>query len=488
MSDRSNPENAKLASRVRLKSIEAFHLFSSTDQFPNSVTSRLHFQGQLNVKHARNAWSLCMRRHVFSTWPIETSGRPNWKTSEPFEEEILQSTFRELELTSWPESELEFALPNVSKGGLFEVDARRGPGLGMWCVRDVSRQRTTIFVAASHALTDGAAAINVLREWMQIYHNLENQIEISKGLVKLDWHRWNQRSRLGLLDWSFLKFLPMQAIGLFGASKFILRKFSTIEANDGSEPSTDQSFSSPGIVGRTVNAQTVSDINDRADRLDVSENSLLMTIAFRALAKLARDIPSSDQCRWMERKWIRFVLPISIRNLADRNLPSANRASIVQIERTKAQLSNADAASQSIDREIKIIMGFRLQFVFLIAIRLISFSTTLLRWVASNAKSRGTAVFTNLSEPFRKTRSCDFREVGGLKLVEYDLVGPIREGTPINIAWSKSRNLEGPEVSGRISIHFDQRIISKECAIRLLNIVDAEMIDIAQFGGSALSN
>ena len=212
-----------------------------------------------------------------------------------------------------------------------------------------------------------------------------------------------------------------------------------------------------------------------------------MSVTFRAMKKIRSAIENDERCDWKERKWIRLVLPISIRNIADRKLPSANRASLVQIERTMEQVADADSAAQSIDREIKIIMGFRLDFVFLIAIRLLSINSSLLKLVARNQKSRGTTVFTNLSEPFRKTRTCDFRTVGQLKLIDYDLFGPLRSGTPFNIAWSKFRETdsESSDLSGRLSLHFDRGIISPSLARQILQAIESELRDVAQFGGSS---
>lgn len=484
LNDRSNIEEVAFGSSVRLKSIEAFHLFSSSIEWPNSVAGRLHFAGLFDIENARLAWQHCLQRHIFATWPLKSTGRPSWETKKPQAFDALSESFHDTVVENWPDSESELSLPAVNQSGMLQVDMQKGPGVGLWCVRSKDNKRVTLFLAANHALADGAAGVNFLREWMLAYHNLETGNDTSSGMAKLDWNLWKSRSRLGLFEWSFLKFLPLQAIGLFGATKFVLRKFSTVEP--AANIDAEWAGQSPGLCGCSIDPQIVNDLNDRAERLGVSENSILMSIAFRAMKKIRRAIEADERCRWNERKWIRLVLPISIRKVADRKLPSANRASLVQIERTMDQVADADTAAQSIDREIKIIMGFRLDFVFLIAIRLLSVSSSLLKIVARNQKSRGTTVFTNLSEPFRKTRACDFRSVGGMKLIDYDLFGPLRSGTPFNIAWSKFRSSEDEsELHGRISLHFDRGVISPELAKQILNAVESELKDVAQFGGSS---
>lgn len=471
-----------------MTSIEAFHLHSSCEQWPNCVISRNRFTGTLNIEDAKRAWLHCIGRQKYSSWKVNSRGWPGWSVDSEAQRlrDIAEATFHEVVVDRFPKNELEIELPNHNERGIPQVIAAKQEGFGLWCVQsDDAGDDVILIFAVDHALTDGVAGMGFVREWMTAYHNLRTKADIDRGLTKLDWQRWKSRSKLGLLNWSFLKFLPCQAIGLFGATKFIFRKFSTIEP---CEPSRVEDVAFPGIVGRTLSPRTLNELNDRADRLGVSTNSLLMTILFRALKRIRTSIESEKitTCQWQERKWLRLVVPIGIRGIADRKLPLTNKTSLVQVERTFEQVANADAAAQSLDREIRIIMGFKLDFVFLIAIRMASVIPGLLRWVASNQKSRGTAVFTNLGEPFRKTRACNFRDVGELTLAEYDVCGPLRSGTPVNFAWSTFRRRVDDEfqIHGRISLHFDRKIISNDAAIIIVDAFANELSDVAQFGGS----
>jgi hypothetical protein len=470
-----------------MTSIEAFHLHSSCENWPNCVISRNRFEGSLDIGDAKKAWLHCISRQKYSSWNITPTGRPYWKVVADKKrlEQIADSTFHEVVLDRFPEDELEITLPGLNDRGIPEVIAATQDGFGLWCVHSTTDNRVMVIFAVDHALTDGVAGMGFVRDWMTAYHNLRIGADIGRGLAKLDWLRWKSRSQLGLLNWSFLKYLPCQAIGLFGATKFIFRKFSTIECKSEFEPK-DINF--PGIVGRTLPARLTEELSDRAERLGVSTNSLLMTILFRALKRIRSSIESKDIncCDWQERDWLRLVVPIGIRGIADRKLPLTNKTSLVQVERTFEQVANADGAAQSLDREIRIIMGFKLDFVFLIAIRLASIVPGLVRWIASNQKSRGTAVFTNLGEPFRKTRACNFGEVGELKLLDYDVCGPLRSGTPLNFAWSTFRKLSDGEadVQGRLSLHFDRKIISRDAANIVIEAFANEISDVAQFGGS----
>ena len=486
MSEENGSADPAFDTHVRLSSIEAFHLFSSSDQWPNSILSRHLFKGSIDIELAKTAWQHCLARQQHMTWPIQDRYRKAWDTRSDSRkpiEQIVEDCFEEVVVDSWPENETEFSLSKVNQRGLPKLDDQNASML--WCVHSKSCDRVLLIFSAHHLLFDGLAAIEVVRQWMTAYENLCRNENIDRGLSKLDWQRWKSRSKLGLLKWSFLKLLPCQLIGLFGASKFIFRRFSTIEPSKNSE---SENASSPGIVGRTYSPNIVAALREHAQRLSVSPNSLLMTITFRSLQRLKQRIDAGDlkRCQWSERKWIRLILPIGTRAFADRKLPCVNKASIVQIERTFEQVSNADAAAQSIDREIRIIIGFKLEHIFLIAIRAASLVPAALRWIAANPKSRGTAVFTNLGEPFRKTRSCNFREVGDLQLIDFDLCGPIRSGTPLNVIWSTFRRPSGETlpIHGRLSVHFDRSMFSADDAKLFLDAFEAELAEVIEFHDS----
>ena len=487
MSEKNALPDVDFGARQRMTSIEAFHLHSSSEQWPNCIISRNRFTGSLDIADAKRAWLHCIGRHKYSSWKVDSRGWPAWDVNADQQRlgDVAEATFHDVVVDRLGENELELDLPGLNERGIPQVVAASEEGFGLWCVRSETDENVILIFAVDHALTDGVAGMGFVRQWMTAYHNLRTNADIDRGLTKLDWQRWKSRSKLGLLKWSFLKFLPCQAIGLFGATKFIFRKFSTIEPKK--QPHTDD-MAYPGIVGQTLSNRTVGTLSDRADRLGVSTNSLLMTILFRALKRIQSLIESEDhnRCTWQERNWIRLVVPIGIRSIADRKLPLTNKTSLVQIERTFDQVANADGAAQSLDREVRIIMGFKLDIVFLIAIRLASIIPGFLRWVAANQKSRGTAVFTNLGEPFRKTRACNFRDVGELKLVDYDVCGPLRSGTPLNFAWSTFRQFDGEEskLHGRVSLHYDRKVMAEELAQSILDAFVKELEDVVQFGGS----
>jgi len=455
---------------VPLTSIEQFHLHDSSKEFPNAITGRFHFTGTIDKDIAQAAWRIMLERQRIGMWPIEKTVRgmaykPDL-ASEASSNEIVDSTFHWQEVADWPAQESELKLEGASSAGIPYLDMIDGSGFGIWCL--VGKEKATLLLSVHHAYTDGPGGVIIIRDWLTIYHNLKNGKPADKGLGRLDFKKWRTRNRLGLLSWAYVKKLPLQLIAVFGAAKFVFRKFRYFGAtNSGnqiseikksSKPSDNPGATFPGIAGRWIDETLVSSLDQKATEYGVRLNSLLMVKLIRSVDGWQKVSQSANEgtVQACDSPWIRVILPISIRGLSDRHLPAANKATIVQIDRKKSETEDERQASRMLDREIKIIVGFMLDRIFLIAVRLCSVSPWLLGRLARNAKPRGTVIFTNLGAPLRKTRACDFQTVGDLNLVDFDLCGPIRSGTPVNVAFQRH------EDRARITLHYDRRIFSAE--------------------------
>ena len=168
----------------------------------------------------------------------------------------------------------------------------------------------------------------------------------------------------------------------------------------------------------------------------------------------------------------RILLPISIRNAADRAAVAANRTAIVQIDR-QPPANGADLIPfcQSIDYEINFIRKWQLEKMFLLAIRLASLSNSWLAKTANNPVSRGAAVFTHLGRPFKRAMihlnrlSKSSENLQLAQPIDFDLAGPVRSGTPINISFARFDHRL------KVSLHYDSRVISTTEADRLLETI-----------------
>jgi hypothetical protein len=139
----------------------------------------------------------------------------------------------------------------------------------------------------------------------------------------------------------------------------------------------------------------------------------------------------------------------------------------VQVDRCIRDFRNPEALIRGLDWEIGVIRNWQLNKLFLLAIRGMSVVPGMLQRSASSTKCRGTAIFTNLSEPFGRLGlplENDCVRVGNLLLQEFDFVGPIRRSTPVNLSVQKHLGRI------RLSLHADPRLLKLDESMRFLEL------------------
>jgi len=459
---------------MRMTSIEKFHWLDDTEAYPNVLFTRIRFHQRIDPDLARKAWQLTIQRQPFSdVEPRSIHGRWHWvqgprggsASSDPSEsfEDWHGTRFDWHEIpkppTHWSYSEHRPKSPTGSYLGVFvwpntgyeDSDSPSQPA------KDGFTSEVWLYV--HHAIGDGAAAVLVVNEWQMVYANLLAGRAANTGLHRFDTKLLGNRSSLGLLSWRYLKHLWKQPVALFGATKFAFRK--TVELIPKSHQASNKDRLHPSIIGHWLKQETVDRLTQQAKSHDVMLNSLLIGKLYLALIRWR-----TKQGFHAAKDWLRIILPISIRNVSDRRLPAANRATIVQLDRREKEMENLSGFYQGINREIMVIRGWQLDKIFLIAIRIMAMFEPILKRSAQDERSRGTAVFTNLGEPLRKSHRKGSREPAGenqLSLAEFDCVGPIRKGTAANFAVSKYGK------SMRVSLHFDSKLLSNEEARKLLD-------------------
>ena len=453
-----------------MSSIEKFHWYDSLPNYPNFIFGRLEFTKRIDPSLAETAWKLALdRQPLAGVQPVKIKRRWYWKPS--VDDKVVgngsaKGSFNYQESASSPDpwcfEECESQLTISSHLEIRVSGAEASPsdtcGAPAGCL-------TSVYFAVHHAISDGAGAILVVNEWLAIYSNLEAGRAATAGLQRLEPERLRGRNHLGILRWSYLKHLFKQPVALFGATKFLFRNSVDLSAQKDAAEGMARLY--PAIVGRWVDADAVRGLNRESCRLGVTLNSIMLGRLFESLTKfLARDGVS---CR---RDWVRVILPISIRGMSDRRMPATNRTTIVQLDRRLDEKALSDDFYSNLDREIRIIRGWQLDKIFLICIRLLSIVDPVLRHIVGSRKSRGTVVFTNLGEPFRKLiRSQSHRaEFSGSAMHQFDLVGPVREGTPLNYTVAR----HGERI--RVSLHYDAGVFSSNRAGDLLDSYVSELL------------
>jgi len=449
---------------MRMTSIEKFHWFDDNQEYPNVVFCRMRVDGQIEQSLARKAWQIAVERQPFAdVEPQKVGGRWNWVEGPRGEQNGSQS-FKDWRGTRFEFEQFERAPePWQLQDHLIKSTTGSYLGIFSWPQEDSSAQgpsdlRTEIWLYVHHAVGDGAGSILVINDWMVIYANLKSNRDPQTGLHRLDPKLLQGRNSIGFFNWRYLKHLWKQPVALFGAAKFAFR--STAELIPASHQTSDNLRQYPSIIGRWLDANQVQQLGQHANQHGVMVNTVLLGQLYLSLASWRAQMGYHAKDDWM-----RIILPISIRNVSDRRLPTANRATIVQIDRRSRESADLRGFYHGLNREIMIIRGWQLDKIFLLAIRAMSVSDSILRWAANSKKSRGMAVFTNLGEPLRKSERAGSREPkpdAPIRPEEFDLVGPIRKGTPVNFAVSRY----GPRM--RVSLQYDNKLISHDQAEQLL--------------------
>ena len=469
---------------MRMTSIEKFHWFDDNDEYPNVVFCRMRIDGQLEENIARQAWQIAVQRQPFAdVKPKKINGRWCWEQG-PRGDQNGRQCFED-----WHGTRFEFEhFDGPAPAWKFRdhlIKSPTGSYLGVFTWPDRDRQsrpsspdaengtaaggQTEVWLYVHHAVGDGAGSILVINDWMIIYANLKSGRDPQKGLHRLDPKLLETRNSIGFFSWRYFKHLWKQPIALFGATKFAFRK--TAELIPPNHQSLGQNHRYPSIIGQWIDENQVEQIGQHANKHDVMVNTVLLSQLYLNLAQWR-----TQQGHHADDDWMRIILPISIRNVSDRRLPTANRATIVQIDRQSRDANDLGAFYRGLNREIMIIRGWQLDKIFLLAIRAMSLTDSMLRRAANNEKSRGMAVFTNLGEPLRKSERAGAREPESehpIRPREFELVGPIRKGTPVNFAVSRY----GPRM--RVSLQYDSEIISQSQAQQLLGCYVERLTSLA---------
>ncbi len=409
----------------RMTSVEKYHLFDDSPEFPNNFFARFTFAGTLNRELLTASYRAAVERHVRGKAIAQRLGS-QWNWVE------LPDRIPEIEFHGQPEIPFE------------PLDLQRTPGYQAKCY--LGSGTTQVTMQVHHALTDGLGGLGFVRDWMLIYDNLFHGRPVDSGLGKIDRKLLSKRNQIGLASWGYLKNLWRQPIALFGVAKFIGRRFQTLSPKD---PASRQLANFPQAVSTTINRETVLSLKPKLTASRVTLNDFLLATLFATL----RDFSTATNTRAC---W-RVIVPISIRQRWERSMPVANRTTLVQLDRFAHETNNLLGLAQGIHFELGVIRSWMLDRMFLIAIRLMSVSNSWLVRNAGTGKPRATTLLTNLGKPFVRSglpSSGGRVMVGDAIIVSAELLPPIRAHLPLSFS--------AVQYAGdlRITAHVDTRFLS----------------------------
>lgn len=421
---------------LRMTSIEKYHFFDDSTVFPNHFFARFEFVGPIAAGPLQEAFELAVARHVRGQAIVRKSwGRWEWS-----EREI-------------PGTRLEFCETDDFR--FRRLDLREEPGYRAKC--HVGPERTAVMMQVHHALTDGLGGLAFVRDWLVIYDNLIRGRDADAGLSQLQPNALLRRNRIGVASWRYLRHWWRQPIALFGAAKFIGRRFQTLDSETAVPPVDEWQ---PVGCGFSIERESVQALKKTLVAHQVTLNDFLLATLYVALAKFfaAAESDKRSTC-------YRVIVPISIRERWESAMPTANRTTLVQLDRLARETGDIWGLARGIHFELGVIRHWMLDRIFLLAIRLMSLSNTWLAYNAASRRPRGTTLLTNLGKPFVRSglNMADGKVlVGDAALTAVALLPPVRRALPISCA--------AMQFLGDLNVtaHVDTRVIELARAERLL--------------------
>jgi hypothetical protein len=252
---------------------------------------------------------------------------------------------------------------------------------------------------------------------------------------------------------------------LFGASKFLFRRFATIQAPSGQADESNVGF--PNYEVASWNESELSAVRSFVRREKISLNDWLLAALFLSLQQWHEEQFGSGLSGWS-----RLIVPINLRTPEDRLLPAANRASLVQLDRRPQAEKDQLALAKGISYELGLIRDWQLDRMFLLLVRGMSVSDAWLRSAVGRRKSRATSMLTNVGKPLLRL-GLPLEEgrvlAGGLRLELLDVIGPIRYGMPLSFAVA--------EYAGdlRMTAHFDRQRLNSEQVQALVSRIERQL-------------
>ena len=439
-----------MTTRYKVTSIERYHLYDGSDQNPNVIGCELVVSGDIDQDLANRALRETATRHPLT---FSTLVNNRWWVADPASVALIQWEI-------------------VTEGGndgeqadYRQIDPAVSPVRFLWKqLGDTVR----LSFRAHHACLDGGGGLQFVLDWLLTYNRLFHDIEKPRSRETHP-DLLHRRNHLRLLQKSFLGKLWLQPVALFGATKFLFRKVVPIDwsadkpndssRNDGQRTS-DQSPLDFRLVEQSLDQQSVERLKQRAGELQVTLNELILHAVYMAIHdyRVHEGLHSKGE-------WVRMVIPISIRDFADRRLPATNRATIVQVDRNNRHFSDPKGLIGGLSRELGCIKQWNLEKTFLLAIRCFSVIPGFIRRSAEKDVCRATSVLTNLGAPLERMklpREDGKVRSGNICVEDVGLIVPLRSQTPIGFAVLRYAEQQ------KFCLHFDPAQIEQKAAEQIM--------------------
>jgi hypothetical protein len=397
-----------------LTAFEEYMLCDDRPTYPMSIIARLEFSGRLDRHATVAALEAVVARHPLLRAKIRktAAGRLEWAVADS------------APAFSWNEG------PGYDHWPLMRpIDLFSDTGLVCWAATD--SQRSSLVLQVHHAVCDGKAVLQILDEFVRSYARMS-----TKGLRGMELPACNPdllrgRGRFGLTVGKYFRMLPAQLTGLLGVWKFLMRR--PVPLLDPLAASADElPANSPNVRIGSLKADEVRRLSAIAADHKVTVNDWFIRDFYLAI----NDFRSRHQIT-AAGQWIRFSIPMSLRQTAGRTMPATNLVSMVFLDRTPEQISDSAGLLRSIHDEMHLIRRRQLGLTFVLSLAVLRLLPGGLAKRVNKGNCEATCVLSNLGKamadsplPLRQEKIV----AGNVKLDGIDLFSPIREGTAVSAA------------------------------------------------------
>ena len=482
---------------LRLEPFEELQYWESQPGFRNQVIAILDFRGQCDRTLFRRALGIVLARHPLTfgqlhvrkeqprsfTWNAATA--PLAKNSDLTGLPTLSDDWLDqiLHFETTPTSLFVIDRQVAQRCDVDPLQINRGPLLKLTVREHTDGIRWIL--QTHHVICDGLGGMQMVRELLQVYDWLFKQTSATQPapefpLRELESAKLRYRGRSGQgKRWRAWLEMPMKAIGLLGATKFLCRRpvqlTTTLPRLTSTQPSgmdekQEKTPSNNRLVGTgethqldqvehpgdrqiqwidgSISREVTRRLTEHARGNNVTLNSLLVALWLKTLETYQK-----QQGNHREEDWYRVIVPTNERTLSDLSLPACNRVSLVYVDRRSRDMEYLESLVGGINFEMGVIRRWGLSSVFLSIIRLLRWVPGVLRWYGQESQGWATSYITNLGailEGLRLERDEDGRWiVGQLRLESSHLLPPLRRYLPAVLAIHRYRQ------QLRFSLHFE---------------------------------
>lgn len=414
--------------------------------YPCSVFVRVRFTGQLQQSKVKAAIDAILQRHPLLQAKIERRGRRWFWVPSKDQPNLV-----------WTEVDdsLSDNLPHATN-----IDLREEIGLRLFVLSGT--QASDLIFQFHHSCCDGAGFLAFLHDWLCFYSQQCGAQPDEWKAAKIDPQLLVDRAKYGLTWWKLLKLLPRQLVGLQGVAQFLGRSPQPLLPHVAYPKELKPPANYPTVVTHTFSTDETIRLRQLAQIQNVTTNDLLARNLFLAIFRWRR-----EQGQEVPDAWLRMMVPVDMRNAADREMPATNIVSSVFLDRRSKDAKEPEKLLASIHEEMQLIKRNQLGFTFLFSLGLFDWLPGGIRKSVKTDRCTISFIFTNVGKLF--VRSPLPRHEG--KLIAGDVIFegmqalvPLR---PYNCAAFCAH-----QYAGRLAmdLHYDSGVLTSDQARRILEL------------------